>query len=395
LVSGPNGRRHRVTIGNARIISPRQAREKARKLAAQVRLGLPTERKQRSGPTIRRLVEGFVASHEWSKTAPGTQAQRRSLLDNYVLPKLGSRAPESITRLDVKAWAGEVAREAATSGNRAQELLRRIYNWGIDSGLITCVNPCSRLAKPVKESARSRVYTTAELKRIVAASAGTRIETLVRLVMLTLTRSEETRAIKLGWMSRELITLPESVTKNGEAHPVPLVGDTEVLLFGILPNTPSPVSVAEAKGAALGLPRAQMRLFPAPTKSGYAQDHKYGAAEVAEASGVPDFRLHDLRRTSAALLETELLVDSYVIGSALGHKRQPLHSTYRPAFPTEKVRAALWKLALHYRKVLGDGWWIPDPAVRAATVKAMREEESADEDATGTWGRHAAKRKRR
>jgi integrase len=280
-----------------------------------------------------------------------------------------------------------VAKETPTTANRAFEVLRRIYNWSADGELVSCANPCARLAKPSPERRRERVYSDDELGRVLAASAGTEVEALVRLAMLTLLRSGEMRAIRLGWISDAdklgagLLTIPAEVTKNGSPHPVPLVTDAVALLEGFevggqtsgqtkADGSPSPVQRARAAAESRGLPAEDAPLFPAATKAGYLDSPHKVMSQVGGAAGVRDFRLHDIRRTGAARMEV-LGVESDTIEAALGHSRPSLHRTYRPAFPEAKVRAALRALADHYRDALGPAWWEPDEARRAALVRLM------------------------
>ncbi len=358
LVTPPNGRRKRLTIGSALIITPKQAREKARQLSAQARLGMTPRKASRSGPTIKKLFEAYQLSHDWAKLADSTRANWQSYFGVHILPHLGNRAPDSITKQDLRTWSGEVAKETPTAANRSFEALKRLYNWALDGNLIDCPNPLLRLPKPSPELQRDRVYTDAELKRALEATAGTPVEVLFRLLMLTMLRSGETRAIRLSWFDWQtnVLTLPAPATKSGTTHPVPLSTDAAFLLRGMGGvHEDSPVDRAKREAPA----GADPALFPANTQDGtMGLPHRW-MREIGEKAGIKELRLHDVRRTGASRLE-DLQVESDVIEAALGHSRPSLTKTYRPGFPTAKVRTALTKLADHWREALGDAWWEPD-----------------------------------
>lgn len=363
FVTLPDGRRKRLTVGSALTIGPRAAREKARQLAAEARLG-KTPKRETGGPTIATLAAAFMASHEWARLARGTRLNWALYVEHQILPALGKRDPATVTRADVRAWAGDIARSTPTTANRAFEVLRRIYNWGLDGELISCANPCARLAKPSPERRRSRVYSDDELRRILGASAGSSIEVLIRLVMLTLLRSGEARAIRYEWFdaTRTLLTIPAAAAKSRTPHPVPLTVDAQALLFGLYSGE-APTEPASETAAG--------PLFPADSRTGSLTSPHKAAQRVGEAAGVTDFRLHDLRRTGASRLEA-LGVESDVIEAALGHSRPSLARTYRPAFPEAKVRAALGRLAEHYWQALGAAWWEPDEAERERLADVFR-----------------------
>lgn len=77
-------------------------------------------------------------------------------------------------------------------------------------------------------------------------------------------------------------------------------------------------------------------LFPTPTASGRRERNQKLVGQVRKASGVEDFRLHDLRRVVRAGLGA-CHVSSEVAELALGHLPPKLVRRYSP-FPT------YWKL---------------------------------------------------
>lgn len=367
------GKRVRLHVGSLAILGPQQARERARKLAAKALLGKLEPKRSSDGLTIARLVEMFQRSHEWARLAPSTRVNWQLYIEHQILPTLGRREPGSVTRDDVRRWAGAIAAETPTTANRAFEVLRRVYNWAADGELVSCANPCARLAKPSPERRRERVYSTDELRRILAASAGTSIELLIRIVMLTLLRSGEARAIRYEWFdaTRHLLTIPAAAAKSRSPHPVPLTIDAQALLFGLYSGEPPEPTPEPRTADSAASDTRTGPLFPSDSRTGSMGSPHKAVARVGEAAGVTDFRLHDLRRTGASRLEA-LGVESDVIEAALGHSRPSLARTYRPAFPEAKVRAALDRLAEHYWQTLGAAWWESDPRERERLADVFR-----------------------
>lgn len=83
-------------------------------------------------------------------------------------------------------------------------------------------SPMEGYAPPGKDRKGTRVLSDAELKAIWNAS-GVGSRQIVRLLILWGTRNAETCALKRGWVSDEILTIPGTHTKNGRDHGIPLL----------------------------------------------------------------------------------------------------------------------------------------------------------------------------
>ena len=106
--------------------------------------------------------------------------------------------------------------------------------------------------------------------------------TIVRLLILTGQRSGETAALRWEWIGKDTITIPATVTKNGNATTFPIGTMARALIHGI--------------------PHLGPLLFP-------ARGHRdkpfvgFGVSKIAlDRCGVENFTHHDLRRTFATNL---------------------------------------------------------------------------------------------
>jgi integrase len=209
-------------------------------------------------------------------------------------------------------------------------VVRRVFSWAVSEDLVA-LSPCVGLRTPTPEKPRDRVYSTEEIAAIWAAVPGTEIEELVPFVFYTGVRSEEARSARWSEIDLQsrLWTIPGERSKNAESHPLPLsMGVLRVL-------------------RRLGRGAEGVFLFPAPTREGFMDHPQKAILRVREASGVADFRLHDVRRTVATRLSQMGTLDA-VVEAVLGHTRPKLKRTYNRYQPIREMRVALdaWSSAL-------------------------------------------------
>ena len=119
----------------------------------------------------------------------------------------------------------------AGQANRVQALVRKIFSFALDADLVKA-NPCSRLNKRSKETARTRTLTDAEIRTFwnaaVAPPVSRPVGLALRLVLALGCRSGEVagmrrseleldkRGLSVNW------TIPGERSKNKRTHFVPL-----------------------------------------------------------------------------------------------------------------------------------------------------------------------------
>lgn len=190
------------------------------------------------------------------------------------------------------------------------------------------LNPAAGVWHPGAPPARERVLTEEEIKPLWRAAEKLRAPygTAARLLLLTGARLNEVTGMRRDELSDDnsVWTIPSTRTKNHRSHVVPLpplargivpVGDGDFLFGGDRPAT----SWSRAK------------------------------AELDAASGVKNWRLHDLRRTAATGM-AELGIAPHIVEAVLNHvsgARGGVAGIYNRAIYAEEKKAALERWAAH------------------------------------------------
>ena len=137
-----------------------------------------------------------------------------------------------------------------------------------------------RMTPPHRYKPRERVLTNEELKRVWQALEDDTFGDIVRLLILSGQRVGETTKLQGRMVGEDRITLPGWLTKNGREHTFPLGNMAKAIL------TPKP--------------DADACFFPARGKTTPFNGHSPCKRKLDERCGVPEWTLHDLRRTFAS-----------------------------------------------------------------------------------------------
>jgi integrase len=193
------------------------------------------------------------------------------------------------------------------------------------------------LSAPGKHRSRSRALSMPEIVAVYRATDHEDIPypfgVIVRLLILTAQRRGEVAGIELKEFDKpaKLWTIPGVRTKNSREHPLPL----------------GPV----ARRIVRTTPRLSERfMFPArgneeTTFSGWSKAKK----ELDKASGVTDWTLHDLRRSTATQLAA-LGVPPHIVERILNHSSGTfggVAGVYNRFEYRDEMRAALRKWEKH------------------------------------------------
>ena len=201
------------------------------------------------------------------------------------------------------------------------------------------VNPAAALDPPGRDVVRDRVLVPDELSRIWAASLDPALPPTTARVSASclLTAARRSEISNLAWHELDLtdpagamIRLPAARSKNALPRTIPLSAAARDDIDA-LPRTPSPYCFPSASGT----PIARWSSVK---------------ARIDAASGIRDWRLHDLRRTAATNLQ-RLGVKLEVIENLLGHtagSRSGIVGTYQRHAFTDEARIAinLWSVEL-------------------------------------------------
>ncbi|KRA84226.1 hypothetical protein ASD76_09645 [Altererythrobacter sp. Root672] len=276
------------------------ARAKARTLISDIENGanpvarVIEERKaSASAGTVRALWEDYKRTEVETKRS---KVEIVRVFDTYVLPKLGDRMADAVTRGDVTRFIDEIAQGGARPtpimARNVFAQLSAFYGWAMPRLDRLPSNPCRDARKPPKADARDRTLDDVEL-RALWQSADLEPHpwrSAIKLAILTGARRDEVFNADRAEFDREgkLWTIAAARTKNGAAHLIPLSEQVLAVL----------ATVPEFANAPKLFPS---RSDPEKGPSGFSKVMKRITANVEALVGRPvaPWVLHDVRRTVA------------------------------------------------------------------------------------------------
>jgi integrase len=261
-------------------------------------------------------------------------------MEASVLPILGHRVVQEITRRDVIALVDQVAsRGAKAAADQVAMFLSAVFNWGCDED--SCAtNPAARIRKRAHIVPRDRVLSDDELYRISVflrsdAVDGRAITDLTRKALLFVLLTGQRRGEVIGTADSEIDTrrqawvIPAERTKNSRRHDLPL-------------STPA-LALARDLLAKSGESRF---LFPAATRNARCPHLHHRSLSKALERVCARFKLegistHCFRRTMETRLG-EAGISGEVISRILNHLPRDVTSRhYNHSKMTVQMREAL------------------------------------------------------
>ncbi|HWB49133.1 MAG TPA: tyrosine-type recombinase/integrase [Stellaceae bacterium] len=323
------GNLQREVIARHGVLTPDQARDRARQILAKVADGKDprAEKKEaeRAKMTVAELADLYLKDGPAEKPnkKASSWATDRSNIERHIKPLLGSRPAQSLKTTEVADFQADVAAgknvadvktkkrgRAIVSGGkgtaaRSLAVLGAMLEFGVRRKVIPA-NPAKGVPL-LKLQPKERFLTEAEVARLADAIADmeSKLElsktaaAAIRLLMLTGCRKSEILALRPEWVdaARGVLRLPDS--KTG-AKVVPLASAALELLAA--------------------LPRDGSYVLPAAKGDGHYVGIQKDWEKLRERANLPGLRLHDLRHSFAsfAVADGNSL---YMIGKVLGHRQ--------------------------------------------------------------------------
>jgi integrase len=340
-------KQRRLKIGDAKIMSLGEAREAARDALRKVAHGVdPAEERRLSFKvsnvgTTRAVATDYLERYVKKSTRPSTFKETKRTFDVDVLPAWGSRPFGSITRRD----AGELldairSRGAEVQANRTLTRLKTFFRWALDEEVIT-VSPVARMKPLTREISRDRVLSDDEIGWFWSAcdEIGWPFGPLFQLLLVTAQRRDEVGTMTFGELDleRRMWLIPREKAKNNRAHEVALseralaiIAELREARGGIAEQKePLLVFTTNGKTPISGFSRAKERLDAkmealARKARGLPEDNDTYRKALKLKGGqslprlVPEFILHDLRRTAATGM-ARLNVSPHIVDKVLNH----------------------------------------------------------------------------
>ena len=330
LVHGVN--RQRLTIGRYPTLSLKAARGEAKRLQAEITLGVI----RRTTVTFKEARELFLAACE-QKNRPRTVKDYRQRLDRHF--RFGKKRLDDIKRAEIQSRLAKL-RATPSEQNHAFVALRTFFNWALREQFVDA-SPMAGMRAPSVLPARDRVLSDRELAEVCRVARGHPYPfgPIVALLILTGQRRGEIAALEWDWIDEDerRITLPASLTKNKHTHVFPYGNTVDEMLRG--------------------LPRVGKYLFPSRVETGTVFNGwgKSKARFDKGLSNVEPYTLHDIRRTFSSThagLGTPIHVTEKLLNHISGTVSGVAAIYNRHSYMAE-MRAAIATYEAHLAKLVG------------------------------------------
>ena len=240
------GKLKKITLGNAAFVTVKQAR-KARMLAiADLARGIDRNAEQRAAREQKARITFHDVAQQWfdywkGGVAPKTAEGARGRLNNHILPKIGTRPFEDLTRSDYAAIVTSLPGDTPKStAYKAASLISEIEKFAVDmlghpgnraDGLARLLN-----GQPHVVDHHPAITTVPELKDALIAiehffkggNSGPHIRSAVKLIPLTCLRASKMAGLEWDFLDLDdaMLHLPAGYDKNRLPLDLPLAGQT-------------------------------------------------------------------------------------------------------------------------------------------------------------------------
>jgi len=318
--------------------------------------------------TFAQLADDYIELY--AKPHLNTVDKMIGMLERDVYPVIGAMALEDIKRQHISDIVTPIMKRGAkVQPNRVFEIVRQIFNWGIEQGRVGDMEyvPTDRMKPPMpKPISRDRFLSAQEIREVWSwLEQSERMNTLsqyvFKLILVTGQRPGEVCQIEKSHISthgnRHVWTIPAELHKNKVPHVVPLSEMAVEILQKV-----------EDVKQDLDSPRRTNReprfinspfVFPSPQKLGRSFSRStlntiLNRARKNEMT-LERWAPHDLRRTCGTHITGMVKETQEIMDQVLGHKDSKVGAVYnRYAYFEEKCRALDgWSREL--RRILNNG----------------------------------------
>jgi integrase len=332
------GKRPKLTLGHYPQLGLAEARAAARKAGERIDAGAtPAAPAPHPRSSDALSLGGLLDRYEAMRLKEGRKvkalAPKMRQVRLHAKPYLGLPASE-LSKGDLREMrdrlidAGSISAAASTLIT-----LGAAMRWAAEEDLIES-NPVPAIRRPAEQK-RKRVLTKKEIAAIwkTCDKFGThQVEKsyarLVRFLLLTAQRRDEAASLKHGDILDG--TWRQVENKADRPHSIPLA--------------PLALSLV-GKGDARDL------VFP--SRLGKIGAFSRLKRMLDEASGVTDWRLHDLRRTAATLMQDDCHVPNFIVQAVLNHSLPGVAGVYLRGELEQQKREALATWAVALSKIVG------------------------------------------
>ncbi|MEW6132070.1 MAG: site-specific integrase [Pseudomonadota bacterium] len=318
----------RVTLGKFGEIPLEQVKSKALTNLAAMADGKSMagrNRLTRSQVTLKELFDDFLEHRQNRRGAYLSEVTKRGYRYDFAnhLSKLENRQLSAIRGLDIDTLHKKIGKTHKTGANRVLALVSSLYSYAIERKFYQGPNPAQGIKK-FPEDSRERVIEPDEMPKFFDAVLSHSSATIRDFVLICLfTGARRSNVLSMRWsdvnLDRGVWIVPR--TKGGVPQTVALPAPAVEILKARQENVDSEF------------------VFPGTGKSGHLTEPKKGWDEIRKSAGLPDLRLHDLRRTFGSW-QANAGASLHIVGKSLGHKSAQSTQIYA-RLNLEPVRASV------------------------------------------------------
>jgi len=316
------GRLRRMTLGSYGALTLDEARSKARIWIGEIEDGGDpaqerTDKKRES--TFADLEKSYL---EYQTPRKKSLRDEKAILNIY-LPHWRNQKLSSITRKQITNLHTRIGARAPYRANRILALLSHMFNKAIDWGMLDGLNPATRIER-FGEQKRDRFVQPDEFKKLMESISQEKnifIQGALLVTLFTGARIGEVLSAKWEDINLSQGTWRIPHTKADRVHILPL---PQTILAGLSE-----------------LPRVKDNpyVFPGSREGAHLVYIRGAWREIRTRAGLPDVRIHDLRRTLGSWLAGSG-ASLPLIGKVLNHS-QPSTTAVYARMNLDPVRAAL------------------------------------------------------
>lgn len=339
------GKAHKMTLGSVEAWSAGKARAAAKNILAAVRLGRNPVAEKRIAKA--EIVETFGAllprylGHKRAQLKPRSYEEVERHLTSHCRLLHGRPIGAIDQRMAAILLAGITEKHGPNVCNAVRASGSGFFNWLAREG-VADTNPFAHTNKAAGSVPRDRTPSDDELREIWNACSEGDFGTIVKLLMLTGARKSE--IADLFWseidFDQALITLPAQRTKGRREHEIPLSAPALAILKKPVRRDSRDFVFGSGDRGFSGWSKAKAELDARITAA------RLVASKKGKAEPMPEWVLHDLRRSLSTGMHEKLGIAPHIVEECLGHAtfRSGVAAVYnRAAYRAERRRALeLW-----------------------------------------------------
>ncbi|MGH6924639.1 MAG: tyrosine-type recombinase/integrase [Propylenella sp.] len=297
----------------------------------------------------------FLEKHAQRRLRLSTQREYRRILTGADTCHWRDKPIVQLTKRDVLDVLEAIDRRGSPgAAKRTLVYLRKFFNWCAERDILTVV-PTDRIPAPHPEVKRDRVLSEEELRYILSAIDAEKsiFGPLIRILLLTGQRRAEVAGMRWSELRNldgtdALWEIPSERTKNKQRHLVPLSPAVRKIIRS-MPRVCDLVFTTTGETPVSGFGRAKERL-----------DAHINAERLADGmTPVPQWTLHDLRRTMVTVMNERLGVAPHIVEAVVNHMsglaKAGVAGVYNRALYLQDRRLALLVWARHLARLASRG----------------------------------------